>query len=66
VTGGLLTLSEAADRFSVNISAVKRLVADGQLPTVRVGRSVRPARHLPYDAWTKCVRWTTTRGFTGG
>jgi len=37
--GKLLSTSEAAERLGVSSSRVRRLVADGRLPAVRVGKT---------------------------
>ena len=37
----LLTLAETGDHLRLSLSSVKRLVADGRLPVVRVGRATR-------------------------
>ena len=41
----LLTLQQVADRLQVSMSTVRRKVASGELPVVRIGRNqrVRPA-----------------------
>lgn len=40
----LLTVDEVATLWSVSTKTVRRLMAAGELPTVRVGRSVRVRR----------------------
>jgi excisionase family DNA binding protein len=37
----LLTIQETAERLRVNPITVRRFIADGRLPAVRVGRGVR-------------------------
>jgi excisionase family DNA binding protein len=37
----LLTREEVGDRLQVSDTTVKRLLASGQLPAVRIGRTVR-------------------------
>ena len=37
----LLTAAEVAEMLSVSLRSVRRLIKDGKLPIVRVGRAVR-------------------------
>jgi len=48
--GRLLTPDEVAERWSVGKSQVWRLVREGQLPAVRIGRYVR-FRVADLEAW---------------
>lgn len=43
VSGGpsLMTARQVADLIQVSLRTVRRLIADGRLPVVRIGRSVR-------------------------
>ena len=40
-TRGLLTTQEVAEALSVSKSKVRLLIADGTLPTVRIGKALR-------------------------
>jgi excisionase family DNA binding protein len=40
----LMTAHEVADLLQVSLRTVRRLIADGRLPVVRIGRSVRISR----------------------
>jgi excisionase family DNA binding protein len=37
----LLTAAEVADRLNISLRTVRRLIKNGMLPIVRIGRSVR-------------------------
>ena len=37
----LLTAAEVAEQLNVSLRSVRRMIADGRLPFVRIGRSVR-------------------------
>lgn len=37
----LLKLEDVADRLQVSLSTVRRLIRDGKLQTVRIGRALR-------------------------
>jgi excisionase family DNA binding protein len=39
--GRLLTAKEAATHLSLSLRSIRRMIADGRLPIVRIGRSVR-------------------------
>lgn len=39
--GRLLRPQEAADRLTVSLSTLRRLIKDGRLPVVRVGHAIR-------------------------
>lgn len=41
----LLTIRDAADRLRVSKRTVEQLLANGEIGTVRIGRSVRIAEH---------------------
>ncbi len=41
----LLTIREAADRLRVSKRTVEQLLSNGEIGTVRIGRSVRIAEH---------------------
>lgn len=43
LTVQLLTIAEAAERLCLSRSKVYELIADGELPTVRIGRARRVA-----------------------
>ena len=46
------TAAEAASELGVSLRTVRRWVADGRLPAIRVGRSVR----IPHDAYRTASR----------
>ncbi len=46
----LLTLKQAAEELGVNVSALRRGIWDGELPQVRIGRSIRVDRN-DLEAW---------------
>lgn len=46
------TAAEAASELGVSLRTVRRWVADGRLPAIRVGRSVR----IPQDAYSPTPR----------
>jgi len=37
----LLTATAVAERLNISLRSVRRMIADGRLPFVRIGRSVR-------------------------
>jgi excisionase family DNA binding protein len=37
----LHTAAEVAERVNISVRSVRRMIADGRLPIVRIGRSVR-------------------------
>lgn len=39
----LLTLAQVAEQLALSVPMIRKLVASGQLPVVRIGRSVRVA-----------------------
>ena len=41
--GALLKLREAGEELNCSVSTVRRLIAEGELPTYRVGRGLRIA-----------------------
>jgi len=49
----LLTYRDAAARLAVSVSTVRRLVASGDLPCVRIGASVRVSE----SALARFIRW---------
>jgi excisionase family DNA binding protein len=40
-TGRLLPIKEVADRFAISEKTVRRWVATGELPSIRLGRTLR-------------------------
>lgn len=40
----LMTAHEVAELFQVSLRTVRRLIADGRLPAMRIGRSVRVSK----------------------
>ncbi len=58
----LLRFSEAAMTLSIGRSTLYTLVAQGQLPVVRIGRAVR----IPAGALTEWVRCQSMRGHEEG
>jgi excisionase family DNA binding protein len=48
--GDVLTLEEVADYLRVHLTTVRRWCREGQLPALRVGRTVR-VRRADLDAW---------------
>lgn len=48
--GDVLTLEEVAEYLRVHLTTVRRWCRDGQLPALRVGRTVR-VRRADLDAW---------------
>ena len=38
---GLLTVRQVAERWQVSERSIRRMIADGRLPVVRLGRAVR-------------------------
>ena len=50
----LLTLHELADRLQLSEKTIRRMIADGRLPCVRLGRQLR---FLPGDVF----RWLQAR-----
>jgi excisionase family DNA binding protein len=48
--GDVLTLEEVADYLRVHLTTVRRWCREGQLPALRVGRTVR-VRRADLDTW---------------
>lgn len=55
----LLTLSQVADRLQVSMSTLHRRIKAGELPTVRIGRSLRVR---PEDLEAYIEKHTETKG----
>jgi len=47
--GALLTASDIAKTLALSVRSVRRLIASGELPSVRLGRAVR-VRQIDVDA----------------
>jgi len=45
----LLTIAQAAERLAVCPKQIRRLIATGQLPAIRLGKSAKSDRILPQD-----------------
>jgi excisionase family DNA binding protein len=58
----LLTVNEVADALRIGVSSVYKAVAAGQLPAVRLGRSIR----LSPEEVRRWVERSTVVGGTGG
>jgi excisionase family DNA binding protein len=48
----LLTIPQAQDKFQVGRTTIYRMIQTGELPTVRIGRSVRIPR-TALDEWLR-------------
>lgn len=48
----LMTIQQVADYLQVSISTVRRMLDDGRLPSVKLGR----ARRIPKEAVAELVR----------
>lgn len=53
-TGPLLSVKTAADRLGLSVRTVRRLIADGEIKVVRIGRAVRIT---PEDLEVAIARW---------
>lgn len=47
--GALLSVADVADVLAVSIRTIRRMIASGELPTVRFGRAIR-VRQIDLDA----------------
>lgn len=45
----MVSIESAARLMDLSESTIRRMVADGRLPTVRIGRSVRIRVHVLHD-----------------
>jgi excisionase family DNA binding protein len=54
----LLTIQEAADRLRIGKRTVERYVAEGEIPTLKVGRR----RLVPADELERFIRRAEKRG----
>lgn len=57
----LLTVDEVCHRLSLSRATVCRMMASGELPTVRLGRSVR----IPVDRLQELIRARETKRLPG-
>lgn len=47
--GALLSVADVADALALSTRAIRRMIASGELPTVRFGRAIR-IRQIDLDA----------------
>ena len=47
--GALLSVTDVADALALSTRAIRRMIASGELPTVRFGRAIR-IRQIDLDA----------------